>query len=150
MKTILFIILFAISKLSIGQTVIKSTLSCFGNSNLNDSIQITGGQSISNTTTNSKINHGYFPLSNSFLTLIESSPTNFTIFPNPFNSSLTIKSQSNIVSINIYNLAGESVYTSPIFLNSKTISTTYLPKGFYLIKMVFNDQSSLMRKIIKN
>ena len=63
----------------------------------------------------------------------------FSIYPNPANSEISIKSDflDNEIKINIINILGESVI---ITKNTKNVNINGLPSGMYFIQIEQNDQ----------
>lgn len=72
-----------------------------------------------------------------------------TIYPNPTNSDLNIKSETIINSIEIFNSLGHRVYQEYINSKEKLIDISSLSNGVYLIR--FNtDNGYIKKKFIKN
>lgn len=68
------------------------------------------------------------------------------IYPNPFIDILNIQSKNEIKAIEIYNLVGQKLISSN---NQKTISTSQLKSGIYLIKVLDNKANVFTEKVIK-
>ncbi len=78
-------------------------------------------------------------------------PDNIQIYPNPFYNFITLKAQNNISSIQIYNSIGQNVKSiSADLLNSKTINTSDLTSGIYIIKIKLQSGKTFIRKINKH
>jgi hypothetical protein len=73
---------------------------------------------------------------------------NFNISPNPTYGNITIRSEKRIQSISIYNTLGKKVlgFNS----NQKEINISQLSSGIYLLRILFDDKKSVIRKIIKH
>lgn len=78
-----------------------------------------------------------------------------SVFPNPFESSVTITSQKQATGIIIYslkNIQGQVLYnkqeTGITHPYSKTIDLNFLPKGIYLLDVTIDEQRSV-KKIVK-
>ena len=73
----------------------------------------------------------------------------FIVYPNPFNNSLTLKSNllKKLTKLRIYNSAGRLVIDSYINGSDMTIETTALPPGVYYIN--FSDDVSTRSKPLK-
>jgi len=71
---------------------------------------------------------------------------NFSLYPNPVESQLTILSEFNYNLIYILNVAGEKILSFPSKIKKIDIST--LPKGFYTIQLV-GEKNILTQKFIK-
>lgn len=68
-----------------------------------------------------------------------------SIFPNPASSSINIETELEISKIEIFNVQGELVKTA----NTKNISILDLASGMYFVKIIFEDNSILIKKLIK-
>ena len=75
-----------------------------------------------------------------------STPNQLKIYPNPFKDELHIQSNNEIKMIEIYNLVGQKLIRS---INQKSISTTQLKSGIYLIKVTDNKGITFTEKVIK-
>ncbi len=73
--------------------------------------------------------------------------TNLTLYPNPFNDRLSIKSDSNLASIEIYNLLGQKVFEQKSQLNEE-INLSTLNNGTYIIKLFDTRNRISTRKLI--
>jgi hypothetical protein len=73
--------------------------------------------------------------------------TPILIAPNPFNERINIESEIEIDRIEIYGLSGEKLIEQK---NSKTINTSNLSSGFYLLKVITTTGNSFVQKVIKN
>lgn len=72
-----------------------------------------------------------------------------SIYPNPFNDNIFISNSSNeiIKQISIYDNLGRLVLTETS--NNAYINTSVLTSGFYLMEILFSDNSTTKRKLIK-
>jgi hypothetical protein len=68
-----------------------------------------------------------------------------SIYPNPANAVLNIETESEILSIEVFNSQGSRVKTG----QTKSIEFQEQPKGIYFAKIVFSDNSSVVKKLIK-
>jgi len=57
----------------------------------------------------------------------------FSVFPNPANEQLTIKTETELTSLSVYDLNGKNWILSRTG-NLQTIDISLLPKGVYLLK----------------
>jgi hypothetical protein len=71
------------------------------------------------------------------------------VYPNPSSGKVTISSKSPISGLEIYNLAGNRVYSDPKIKQqtSKEINLTAFPKGIYFVK-VYTGTKSQIRKVV--
>lgn len=74
------------------------------------------------------------------------------IFPNPtYNSAFKIKSSSIITQIDIVNMLGKNIYTKPIVNYSFDEITVRMPdcdKGVYMVKVTFDDNDTIIKKLL--
>ncbi|OUR95094.1 hypothetical protein A9Q87_00700 [Flavobacteriales bacterium 34_180_T64] len=74
-------------------------------------------------------------------------PNEFTYFPNPVKNELTLKAQSNIQNVSIYNMLGQEVLrTAPNTVRSE-VSMSSLQSGAYFVKVTINDVTDTIRII---
>jgi hypothetical protein len=97
-------------------------------------------------------NDGQFPMSvylqgYSETLSTESFTTNsVSVYPNPVNTNLTIESGNlEVTSVAVVNLTGQTVLTA----TSKTVDCSALASGVYLIKTVFSNGMTDIKKIVK-
>ena len=76
----------------------------------------------------------------------DSNSVSFSIYPNPTNSILNIKTDEKISKIDVYNLQGQRIKT----LKNKQINIQKLSSGIYIIKVTTTDKKVGIRRIIKN
>jgi hypothetical protein len=81
------------------------------------------------------------------LSAVKNDFENLTISPNPTFGNITIQSNKEIQSISTYTILGEKL----IVFNShqKEINISHLSKGIYLLRIQFNNQEIIIKKIIK-
>lgn len=124
-------------------SVFKGTLVCNnGAVNLTTGVTMTGRAF---TTTGTLITAAVsvtMPLgcSTTSIASIENSNEAVTIYPNPFNTSTTIKlndaSQINSYEMKIYNVLGEEVMSTMLTSSVTTIATSALTTGMYFYKII--------------
>jgi hypothetical protein len=73
---------------------------------------------------------------------------NVTVFPNPFNEWVTIKSDEGS-DMEMINIMGQTVYAKQNCRREESIHTDILPKGIYFLRVSKDGHSSLFR-IFKN
>ncbi|AMC12135.1 hypothetical protein Lupro_00460 [Lutibacter profundi] len=75
----------------------------------------------------------------------------FTLFPNPTNSSINFKFPRNIekIEVNIYNLLGKKVFQKNIQQNAPVVDVSYLSSGIYLVQIKGDNKIETL-KLIKN
>ena len=71
---------------------------------------------------------------------------NFSVFPNPSSGIINIKSNSNLVNYDIYNLLGTLVKTGSTI---NQIDLTSLNKGTYIIKLGNNSSAEFHKLVLK-
>ncbi|HWY98520.1 MAG TPA: exo-alpha-sialidase [Bacteroidia bacterium] len=67
-----------------------------------------------------------------------------TIYPNPSNNSITVRSETELGIVTIYNLLGEQVYTEKTADSQKQIDISQLSAGIYILQA-----NSIFTKIVK-
>lgn len=74
---------------------------------------------------------------------------NLQLFPNPSNGQVFLKSESDIKSVSVYNLMGQSITTSFNQTGSLTeLNLANSAKGIYFIKIVTNNGTATRRFVI--
>lgn len=73
--------------------------------------------------------------------------TNLSLYPNPVKDILTIKSNSELASIKIFNVVGQKVFEQNSQL-SERINLSELHAGVYFVKLTDNENRVSTRKII--
>ena len=73
------------------------------------------------------------------------------IYPNPINQPVfNIKSNSFITKISVVNMVGKNVYNKKYSSNAYSEVTVELPrcnKGVYLVKITFDDNETVIKKL---
>ena len=72
---------------------------------------------------------------------------NFNIFPNPVSDVLNIKSDKEIIKVEISDVLGKIILSESKPTNK--INVEKLQRGLYSIKITFKDESSIKHKIVK-
>jgi hypothetical protein len=72
---------------------------------------------------------------------------NVTIFPNPTRNILNIKSEQTIKTISVYDLMGKKVHINQV--SDATVDVSNLAKGFYILKIVSENNDIKIVKFIK-
>jgi hypothetical protein len=60
--------------------------------------------------------------------------TSIRVYPNPAKTSITVKSESELGLITLYNLLGETVYTEKTDKNESQIDLSSLSSGIYFLR----------------
>jgi hypothetical protein len=79
----------------------------------------------------------------------ESSNDSFSIFPNPFESSFTIRSNEKLEKISIYSIAGQKIVEVELNSYEEVIQLESIENGAYLIVIQSNGKLST-KKLVKN
>jgi hypothetical protein len=77
---------------------------------------------------------------------------NINIFPNPANDEIqVISNQLSVNSIEVYNLLGERIYSSPITDNRSqvTINIADFSRGVYVLE-IKTEKEVMMKKFVKD
>lgn len=73
-----------------------------------------------------------------------------TVYPNPFNNTLTITNASGLRNVTLLNLFGQTVFEKEkVSTNEEVINTESLPPGVYFLRMTGTDDSHKVLKIMK-
>ncbi|QOD61313.1 T9SS type A sorting domain-containing protein [Polaribacter haliotis] len=105
---------------------------------------ILGNERIFNTTIDmGAFEFGSSPLSLNNVDLLENK---ITIFPNPANNFINIKTDSNTILVRMFNLLGKQVLKT----DAKNIDISNLRKGIYLLKITTENGKQIIRKMLKN
>jgi len=73
----------------------------------------------------------------------------FKVYPNPVNDELHVRSNKNIVRVEVYDLFGKQIKSVANASGVKTIGTSDLANGIYLIKAFSSKQNAFYQKIVK-
>ncbi|MBI5219125.1 MAG: T9SS type A sorting domain-containing protein [Bacteroidia bacterium] len=69
-----------------------------------------------------------------------------SLFPNPVNEVLNIESDKTVTSVTLYNSTGQAIYQAN---HTNRINVGSLAEGIYVVKIMFSDNTTLIRKIAK-
>ncbi len=70
-----------------------------------------------------------------------------SLFPNPTNGILTVSSEERVQSITVFNVLGQNVMTVS---NTDKIDLSALEAGVYWTRILFKNDATLVRKVVKN
>jgi hypothetical protein len=76
--------------------------------------------------------------------------SDFTLFPNPVKSELTMASTARISKLEIYNIAGQLVKEASNLEDTSIVSLEGLISGVYFVKLASQDGIVSTQKIIKD
>ena len=74
---------------------------------------------------------------------------NIDLFPNPVQSSFTIRTDQNMEEVKIYNLLGSLVMNERVLDNTSTFDIAHLENGMYLLVAII-DGVTMVDRLIKN
>jgi hypothetical protein len=75
--------------------------------------------------------------------------TTFSVYPNPANNVLTITTDGTSESLNIFNAAGQVVYSVNNPTSTLTVDVTKLPAGIYVIQVTTNGLISQEKLVVE-
>jgi len=75
-----------------------------------------------------------------------STDLNYTVYPNPVNELLSIRSKKEISKIEIFNFLGQQIISTD---EKTTVDVSKLTPGSYLVK-IYNEEQIITKKFIKN
>ena len=73
---------------------------------------------------------------------------NLTVFPNPSNGIINLKSDYIINTLRIYNIIGDLILIKNLYLNKSILNIESLTSGIYFIEVELNNGSVLNKKIV--
>jgi len=82
-------------------------------------------------------------------TVTQNKLADVSMYPNPFNNTLTIENLENVAEIIVNNVLGQNVLTISVTENSMELSTESLDKGIYLITIVDANNNTRTKKVVK-
>jgi hypothetical protein len=75
---------------------------------------------------------------------------NTTIFPNPTTGKITVQSNSEIATLELYNVNGQLMRRQNIEQkNNSELDLSFYQSGIYILKIILTDKKILTRKIVK-
>ncbi len=81
--------------------------------------------------------------------ILENLLNNTKIYPIPANNNLTVKSEKEITSVELFNIVGDKVLVNNINSNNANINVTKINAGVYFLKVNFAENSIMQKIIIK-
>ncbi|MBK6329854.1 MAG: T9SS type A sorting domain-containing protein [Bacteroidetes bacterium] len=78
---------------------------------------------------------------------IESKKEGYVIYPNPTSGIFTLKSESNISLIEIFNVLGSKIFETKATDNASICDLSHQPKGIYFMRMFDNGKVIATDKI---
>ncbi len=146
-----FLVLFSILSISaIGQTVERNTFAVFNSITPNDTLLVAGGQIMTGESDSPLIEHGYYPLSNTLLSINEPELIqSYSIYPNPFNESFQVNwanAEYATITIEIYSVNGaliqriESSDAQIIFYSETWEPGMYFVRGHTAEGILFDEK----------
>jgi hypothetical protein len=72
------------------------------------------------------------------------------VFPNPAKSQVTVSCKKAPISIEIIDLQGCKLYTKQNPQQMETLDVEHLQKGIYLLRILFEGNIPITKRIIKN
>lgn len=134
-----------------GQGIEKWTFSSFSSITVNDSLNIVAGQVVSGEESDPKVYHGYYPLMHSLLTVDENDNPEIKIFPNPFESSITLSGENipdgAIVRIN--SIDGKEFLRFEFEENSIIQNLDFMESGMYILSIEQANSVLFIEKLVK-
>ena len=73
---------------------------------------------------------------------------NLTVFPNPSNGIINLKSDHIINTLRIYNIIGDLILIKNLYFNKSILNIESLTSGIYFIEVELNNGSVLNKKIV--
>jgi hypothetical protein len=73
----------------------------------------------------------------------------FTVYPNPAQSTLYLENLKDVKSISVYSLTGQKLLTQKKATTNATINVSNLSSGVYMLSVESNSGSTTMKKFVK-
>jgi len=86
----------------------------------------------------------------STLSVDEFTNSDLNIFPNPVKDVLFVNTSKEIINYSILNILSQSIYETNITPPNNAIDFSQFKSGVYFLVTTFNDQSQIIKKIIKD
>lgn len=77
------------------------------------------------------------------------SKTNLNLYPNPSSDNINIEANTTIENVEVLNLMGQSVYTKTVNQENFNTNLNHLPKGIYLINIMFKEGVVTQKLVLK-
>ncbi|WP_144281135.1 T9SS type A sorting domain-containing protein [Chryseobacterium echinoideorum] len=74
----------------------------------------------------------------------------FSVYPNPVKDYLYVKSARDVVEFNVFNMAGQKVYSQKDISRTPQLNVSSLSKGNYILQIIDQDGNSKTTKFIKD
>ncbi|TDP60682.1 T9SS type A sorting domain-containing protein [Flavobacterium dankookense] len=73
-----------------------------------------------------------------------------SLYPNPNNGVFNIELPSQIdnAQLNIFDISGKKIYSNENYSSDDTIQINHLAKGLYLVKVIVNDTSQIVKFLV--
>ena len=147
--TLLLLSILTLSALH-AQSVERNSYAVFSPIAPNDTLLLAGGQIMTGESESPLINHGYYPLNYTLLTINENELTDaYSIYPNPFSNAFLItwtNPEFLVITVEVYSVNGallERINTSEShieILAEKWASGLYYVRGITTQGTVFNEK----------
>jgi hypothetical protein len=79
------------------------------------------------------------------LSITSNSTSYVGLFPNPTKRSLNILTEEQIKKVSLFNIVGKKIRT----YNNSKINVSYLKPGVYILEIIFENDSKVIKKIIR-
>lgn len=152
--TILLTFIFLVTGVNtVAQSVQRYNFSVFNVLDSNDSLLIAGGQILTESVGDPNVEHGYYPLNQSLLS-IEDFPigAEFTVYPNPCSDRFTIRWSQvypENLTIQLYTLDGKLLQNHYSNSTSCELQCIDLADGIYFVKILSTSGTIYSQKLIK-
>lgn len=134
------------------QHIQKNVFGVFTPISSNDTLLIAGGQSLTEDSELTRVKHGFYPLTTSLLSVKQQPKSDWTVFPNPFNQTLTLQFDTQADrSIYLFDSAGKLAFEKQNFqLQSAQLNTSAMACGIYFLQIKDNETGTIFhQKLIR-
>lgn len=153
-KWIFFLVISFFIDKGYAQTFERNVFSVFSPISVNDTLLVAGGQIMAGIANSPTVEHGYYPLNHSLLTLTdEGGLDHYRIYPNPFATSffLDLTGITNeVIMVQVYAMNGNIIQTETVTSGLFEINLANVDAGIYYLQGITSGGVAFTEKIIKN
>jgi hypothetical protein len=154
LKITLFFTFSVLTLAASSQTVERSCYAVFSPVTPNDSLFVAGGQIMSGEFESPLLNHGYYPLNHTLLSIDEPEiALAYSIYPNPFQELFQVKwtnATAEKLTIEIYSINGALITRIETSDAQLTIQSDKWERGLYFVRGLTEQGAVFNEKVIKS
>jgi hypothetical protein len=132
----------------------RTTYAVFSSITPNDTLLVAGGQIMSGKSDAPLLEHGYYPLNNTLLSVEKPEMnTSYSLYPNPFSNSLQIvwtNTEAIVITIEIYSINGALIKRIETSSSQIEILSESWERGMYFVRGVTEEGTLFNEKVVKS